>query len=123
MEESIIETIKKLLGAENISEFDDNIRIFINGAINTLTENGVGDPKGFRITDADETWEDFITNDNPFLFELCKEYIYLRTKLLFDPASMSSYATEAIKEQLQEDLWRIREQADPADIFEVNDNV
>lgn len=121
MEESIIETIKKLLGAENISEFDDNIRIFINGAINTLTENGVGNPKGFRITDADETWEDFITNDNPELFELCKEYIYLRTKMLFDPASMSSYAQTAVKEQLAEDLWRIREQADPADIFEVNE--
>lgn len=121
MEESILETIKKLLGAENISEFDDNIRIFINGAINTLTENGVGNPKGFRITDADESWEDFITNDNPFLFELCKEYIYLRTKLLFDPASMSSYAQTAVKEQIEEDLWRIREQADPADIFEVNE--
>ena len=121
MNDSILETIKKLLGAENITEFDDNLRIFINGAINTLTENGVGDPKGFRITNANEPWSDFITNDNPVLFELCKEYIYLRTKLLFDPSSMSSYATEAIKEQLQEDLWRIREQADPADIFEVNE--
>lgn len=121
MEDSILETIKKLLGAENMSEFDDNIRIFINGAINTLTENGVGDPKGFRITDANEPWSDFITNDNPILFELCKEYIYLRTKLLFDPASMSSYAQTAVKDQLAEDLWRIREQADPADIFEVVD--
>ena len=27
----------------------------------------------------------------------------------------------AMKEQMQEDLWRIREQADPADIFETED--
>ena len=120
MNDSILETIKKLLGCENIDEFDENLRIFINGALNTLTENGVGNVKGFRITDADESWNDFITNDNPELFELCKEYIYLRTKLIFDPASTSSYAHTAMKEQMQEDLWRIREQADPADIFEVN---
>lgn len=121
MEESILETIKKLLGAENLSEFDENLRIYINGALNTLTQNGIGDPKGFRITDADETWEQFITNDNIELYELCKEYVYLRTKLLFDPGSMSSYAMNAVKEQIQEDLWRIREQADPADIFETED--
>lgn len=121
MEDSILETIKKLLGAENLEEFDDNLVIFINGAINTLTQNGVGDPKGFRITGSDEKWSDFITNNFEELYELCKEYIYLRTKLLFDPASMSSYAMNAVKEQIQEDLWRIREQADPADIFETED--
>lgn len=118
MDDSILETIKKLLGAENIDEFDSNIVIFINGALNTLTENGIGDPKGFRINGSEETWDQFITNDNSNLYELCKEYIFLRTKLLFDPGSMSSYATNAVKEQLQEDLWRMREQADPADIFE-----
>lgn len=122
MEDSILETIKKLLGAENLDEFDSNIVIFINGAINTLTENGVGDPKGFRITGSDETWDQLITNNNPTLYELCKEYIFLRTKLLFDAGSMSSYATNAVKDQIQEDLWRIREQADPADIFEVNED-
>lgn len=122
MNESILETIKKLLGAENLSEFDADIRIFINGALNTLTQNGVGDPKGFRITEEDETWKDFITNDNIQLFELCKEYVYLRTRLLFDPGSLSSFAKDAMKEQADEDLWRIREQADPADIFEVNED-
>ncbi len=55
----------------------------------------------------------------PDLFEIVKEYIYLRTKILFDPGSMSSFASEAIKNQMEEDLWRIREQADPADYFEV----
>ena len=121
MEDSILESIKKLLGAENLEEFDENIVIFINGALNTLTQNGIGNPKGFRITGSDEKWDDFITNANEELYELCKEFVYLRTKLLFDPSSMSSYATNAVKDQIQEDLWRIREQADPADIFETED--
>lgn len=119
MDESILVTIKRLLGCENMDEFDDNLRIFINGAINTLTQNGVGPKTGFRITDADETWSDFLTMSYPDLFEIVKEYIYLRTKILFDPGSMSSFASEAIKNQMEEDLWRIREQADPADYFEV----
>lgn len=117
MEDSILETIKKLLGAENIDEFDENIILFINGSINVLTENGVGDPKGFRITGDAEIWSDFITNDNPMLFELCKEFIYFRVKLAFDPPSIGSLVA-ALKEQIQEDLWRIREQAEPADYFE-----
>ena len=122
MEESILETIKKLLGANEIEDFDVDICIFINGALNTLTQNGVGSATGFRITGSDETWDQFIPQDHPELYELCKEYVYLRTKLLFDPASMSSYATKAIQDQLTEDLWRIREQVDPADIFEVKND-
>lgn len=121
MEDSILESIKKLLGAENLEEFDDNLIIFINGSINTLTQNGVGNPKGFRITGSDEVWSDFITNPNIELYELCKEFIYLRTKVIFDPTSMSSYALKACQDQANEDLWRIREQADPADIFETED--
>ena len=121
MEDSILDTIKKLLGAENMTEFDDNIKIFINSAINVLTENGIGDPKGFRITGSTETWADLITNDNPILFELCKEFIYLRVKMVFDPPSIGSL-NSAMKEQIQEDLWRIREQAEPADYFNTNNN-
>ena len=121
MEDSILESIKKLLGAENLEEFDENLVIFINGALNTLTQNGVGSAKGFRINGSDEKWSDFITNPNIELYELCKEFVYLRVKVIFDPASMSSYALKACQDQANEDLWRIREQADPADIFETED--
>ena len=113
MENSILETIKQLLGLENVDEFDSNLVIFINGAINTLTENGIGNPKGFRITGDSETWDDFITNENPELFELCKEFIFLKVKIVFDTAGMSSYVLKAIEDQAKEDLWRMREQSEP----------
>ena len=122
MEDSILETIKKLLGAENMTEFDDNIKIFINSAINILTENGVGDPKGFRITGSTETWDQFITNQNIELFELCKEFVYIKVKIVFDTSGMSSYVLKTLEELAKEDLWRIREQAEPADYFNTNNN-
>lgn len=122
MDEPILETIKKLLGCENIDEFDEQLIILINGAIDVLIENGVGNKKGFMITENNETWADLITNDNKELFNLCKTYIYLEVKILFDTTSMSSYVLNAIKEKNQEYLWRIREQAEPADYFEVEDD-
>ena len=118
MEDSILESIKKLLGAEEMDAFDDNLIIFINGALNILTQNGIGSPKGFSIKTGDETWEDFITNSNKELYEICKEYVYLKVRLVFDPQTGS--VLDYYQKQIEEDLWRIREQADPADIFEVN---
>lgn len=120
MNDSILDTIKKLLGLENVDSFDDNLIIFINSALNVLTENGIGPVTGYRITSKTNTWSEFITNDNPQLFELCKEFVYLRVRMAFDPPSIGSL-NSALKEQIQEDLWRIREQAEPADYFEVNE--
>lgn len=112
---TILESIKKLLGAESIDSFDENLIMFINGALNVLTQNGIGDKKGFSIKTGEETWEDFITNDHIELYELCKEFVYLKVRLVFDPPTGS--VLDYYQKQIQEDLWRIREQAEPADIF------
>lgn len=120
MNDSILDTIKKLLGLENVDSFDDNLIIFINSALNVLTENGIGPVTGYRIASKTNTWSEFITNDNSQLFELCKEFVYLRVRMAFDPPSIGSLNT-ALKDQITEDLWRIREQAEPADYFEVNE--
>lgn len=117
MNNSILDTIKKSLGAENLTEFDDNLIMFINGALNILTQNGVGPVTGFRITGT-ETWSDFLQTEHEELYELCKEFIYLDVKMVFDPPIGS--VMDYYKQRREEVLWRIREQADPADIFEVN---
>ena len=114
MSELILDTIKKSLGAENLTEFDDNLIMFINGALNILTQNGVGPVTGFRITGS-ETWSDFLQIEHEELYELCKEFIYLDVKMVFDPPIGS--VMDYYKQRKEEVLWRIREQADPADIF------
>ena len=50
--ESILTSIKKLLGIEESYEiFDPDIILYINSAFSTLTQLGVGPEKGFSITD------------------------------------------------------------------------
>ena len=61
MEQSILNTIKKMLGVDSSYDaFDTDIIVAINTAIFTLTQVGVGPEEGFTISGADETWTDFL---------------------------------------------------------------
>lgn len=108
MEDSILKTIKPLLGVDvDYDAFDLEITTGINSAIAVLNQIGLG-RQGFRITTGSETWTDFL--EGRIDVEEAKTYIYLKTKLIFDPPSSSS-AMEAIKEVLKEYEWRLYEQA------------
>ena len=110
MEESILITIKKMLGlAADYTAFDTDIIVFVNSAMMTLQQMAVGDKAGFRITGYDETWSDFIPSD--IFLESVKEYIYLCTKMGFDPPA-NSFVMEAMKQQKAEYEWRLREQCE-----------
>lgn len=64
-EQSILKSIKSLLGSDaDYDVFDLDILIFINSAISTLTQIGIGPPSGFKITGDSETWSDFIGDYN-----------------------------------------------------------
>ena len=61
MEQSIFNSIKALLGPDaDYDVFDQDILIFINSALSTLTQLGIGPETGFRITGSTETWSDLI---------------------------------------------------------------
>lgn len=108
MEESILKTIKPLLGVDvDYDAFDLEIITGINSAIMSLNQIGVG-TEGFRITGPDETWNDLLEGRDDL--EQAKTYIQLKTKLIFDPPT-SSAAIDAIKETLKEYEWRLYEQA------------
>lgn len=108
MEDNILKTIKPLLGVDvDYDAFDLEITTGINSAIAVLNQIGLG-RQGFRITTGSETWTDFL--EGRIDVEEAKTYIYLKTKLIFDPPSSSS-AMEAIKEVLKEYEWRLYEQA------------
>ncbi len=105
MEESILESIKTMLGgAAESGSFDTELCIFINAALSALCQNGVGPANGFVISGSDETWTDFL-GENVVNLETAKAYVYYRTRLSFDPPS-SSFVLESFKELEKEAFWR-----------------
>ena len=116
MEESILMTIKKMLGLEpDYTPFDVDIIVMINSALMTLTQADVGPKEGFRINGGEEIWSDFLTNE--VMLEGAKQYIYMKVKMVFDPPS-SSIVMDALKSQSDEYLWRLIAQAESVETFD-----
>lgn len=89
MEDSILESVKHMLGPGSCDDhFDNDIIIFINGVFSTLTQIGVGPKGGFSISGPAKTWGDYLGND-PEL-EMVKTYVYTKVKLRFDPPAGSA---------------------------------
>lgn len=107
--DSILLTIKKLIGMDaDYNAFDIDIIVAINGSFMILNQLGVGPDEPFSITGVAETWQDF--SDGIGQIELVKNYIYLRTRLLFDPPS-TGVLHEAIERQISEFEFRLSTQA------------
>lgn len=108
--DSILTSIKKMLGpsAEN-TDFDTDIIIDINSAFMVLRQLGIGPADGFSITDSSSEWTDFIEDMSKI--EAVKSYVYLKTKLLFDPPS-SSTVLQSINENIKELESRLNYEAD-----------
>ena len=105
MEDSILLSIKKLLGiAPEYEIFDPDIIMHINSAFSVLTQLGVGPAEGFMIHDANDSWSQFVTQDARL--EMVKSYVFLKVRLLFDPPS-SSAVMDAMNRQINEYEWRL----------------
>ena len=108
--ESILNSIKKLLGIESTEKhFDDDIIMHINSIFSVLTQLGVGPEKGFYIEDDFTTWSDFISDE--LKLQMVKTYMHLRVKLLFDPP-LSSAVITAMNETINELEWRLNSAAE-----------
>ena len=111
MEESILKTIKQLIGCpDDFEQFDLDLIVHINSAFATLTHLGVGPKEGYRLTGADNAWSEF--EDNAQKLSLIKDYVYIKTRLLFDPPTSGSLM-DSLKEQLKEMEWRLYMLYDP----------
>lgn len=112
MEESILDSIKKLLGpTTSHTYFDPDIILHINSALAMLVQMGVGPKGGFRITGSDETWSEFL--DDEIRLDMAMGYVYLKVKLIFDPPTASA-AIASMERQIAEYEWRSYIEADPA---------
>lgn len=111
MNDSILSTIKKMLGIDpEYTDFDVDIIVNINMVFNILNQIGVGPVEGFSITDNKTVWSDYISDMRKL--EMVKSYIYLKVKQIFDPGTSSALNT-AIENQVKELEWRLSVQVDP----------
>ncbi len=116
MIDSILLTIKKMIGYEDdYKVFDNDLIIHINGLIARLNQIGPTLSEDFYITGESETWDDYFSKlshpDSGDWFtttnlQMIKDFIYINTKIIFDPPT-SSFVLEALKEQAKEMEWRL----------------
>ena len=102
--ESILNTIKKMLGVEtDYKEFDIDIITHINSVFLSLNQLHVGPTIVFSIIGETETWEDFLSTSVDL--NAIKSYIYLQVRMLFDPPS-SSFVLQSMQNQIN--MWEFR---------------
>ena len=112
MEDSILLTIKKLLGLESDYDvYDSDLIVLINTSFLSLLQLGIGPKEGFMITGATEIWSDYIGQNVPL--RAVQSYIYLKTKTMFDPPE-SSFVLNAMSEQMKELEFRLNIYAEEA---------
>ena len=110
MDGSILMDVKKMLGlGADYLAFDTDIIIFINSALMTLQQLGVGPVGGFSIEDSSDTWSSFLPDDK--MMDGVKEYVYISVRIIFDPPT-NSFVMDALQKKKEELEWRLREQAE-----------
>lgn len=108
--DSILTSIKKLMGlTEEYDAFDQDILILINSVLFELEQIGVKAKEGFVLSDKTAVWSDYSDDDR--LLNALKPYIYMKTKLTFDPPT-SSGALDSMNRIIDRFEWRINIYAD-----------
>lgn len=109
MDESILTSVKKLLGlTEDYTVFDQQLIMHINTVMLTLKQLGVCD-KAYIVKDKSDTWSEFLTADKDF--EAVKTYVYMKVRTLFDPTTTSVVA-DSMNRTIAELEWRLNAEAE-----------
>lgn len=100
-----MDSVKKGIGIhEDYDSFDRDMIMHINTVLFGLNQMGIG-INNFRITGYQETWKDFLANDQINL-DAVVSWTALKVKLIFDPPISTSIKT-AMDEVLKEYEWRM----------------
>ena len=74
---SILTSVKKLLGiAEECTDFDTDIIMYINMALFALVQMGVGPGEGYAISGKENEWTEFVAD--PVKVEAVKAYVAVK---------------------------------------------
>lgn len=107
---TILSDIKSMLSVEYGDSFDKEILLFINSAVMEVYQLGCCTHQN-EVTE-DTTWGDILsTDDMKMSVSFVKKYIYIRTKLSFDPPTSGFYTT-ALEKELDELKYRLIVQAE-----------
>lgn len=110
--ESILTTVRQMVGPSASYEvFDTDLIVNINTAFSRLSQLGVGPRPPFKITGVAQTWSDFTNSCNveePQMLAEVKQYIYLSTKMIFDPPASATVAN-AYQAQIDKLEWLFKE--------------
>ena len=105
MNESILNTIKKLLGiAEDYPFFDLDIKTHINTVFSMMHSFGATPPNGYRIPGSSEKWSDFL-NGITYL-DMVQSYIFFEVRLMFDLPT-TSFTIESYRKLADQLQWRL----------------
>ena len=111
MEDSILKTIKKLLGLlQDDTSFDLDIVTHINSVVSLLRQIGFAVADDFMVTNEATLWSELVASAKNL--DLVRTYIYLRVRLLFDPPA-SSFGLDSMQKQAAEFEWRLHVLTDP----------
>jgi hypothetical protein len=116
MDESILNSVKKLLGGlvPEYEAFDDQIIMHIDSVFQILYQLGVGPSVPFTIEDDSAVWGDFTTDISTL--SMVKSYVGHKVQQIFDPPQSGAVA-EAAKRMIDEMEWRLNAQVDPDTTF------
>jgi hypothetical protein len=104
---SILNEVKKACGlAPDYTAFDVDMIMHINAVFTVLDQLGIGPEGGFFISDSTQDWDTFAAPDNQK--NLTKSYMYLKVRFIFDPPP-TSFAINAMKGQIEEFEWRLKD--------------
>lgn len=107
--DSILYSIKKMIGLDaDYDAFDQDIIIHINTALMVLEQLAVA-VDGFAITGPNETWDMALID--PKRLEGAKTYVYIRTKLKFDPPANATLV-KVLEDAAKELEWRLNVKAE-----------
>lgn len=110
--DSILVTIRTMLGySDEYHPFDEEIKVFINMAIDYLRQIGPAISRQLIVTGEQQTWEDLLGSDRKL--EMVKTYVWIKVRLLHDPPS-NSFLVDALNKEASQLEWRINADTDSA---------
>lgn len=93
-----------------VTVYDEELIGHINTVLMMLNQMGVGPDGGFELTDGTETWSQIIPDG--IKYPGIKDYVKIKTRILFDPEAFTPNAMNSANEILKEIEWRLNYKSD-----------